>query len=296
MPLLTILCGPPGSGKSTLATDLIENDGDHGAATEYVNQDSQGKGGHWDIFLRAVSERNHIIVDRMGFNRQQRDKYLAHARLNGYRTRILVLHQPYQVCLERIRNRFGKHETIHDEKGARAALGTFFGQYERPQDGEADEIKFIYPEGPKLKAIYSDLDGTLCDVSHRRHYVRPEEGKKKDWASFFREIPNDTVNKPVLAILERFCEDYKIVFCSGRSTNDKKATVEWLDKHVSFPYDLFMRDRSDSRMDAIVKEILLDFEILTRYEIFFCLDDRDQVVKMLRKRGQIVLQVAEGDF
>ena len=57
-----------------------------------------------------------------------------------------------------------------------------------------------------------------------------------------------------------------------------------------------MRDRHDSRMDAIVKEILLDFEILTRYEIFFCLDDRDQVVKMLRSRGQTVLQVAEGDF
>lgn len=295
--LLTLLVGPPGSGKSTLARDLIENDGDHGAATEYVNQDSQGKGGHWDIFLRAVSERNHIIVDRMGFNRQQRDKYLAHARLNGYRTRILVLHQPYQVCLERIRNRFGKHETIHDEKGARAALGTFFGQYERPESGEADEIKFIYPDGPKEKVIICDLDGTLCDVEHRRHHVRPPAGQKKDWPAFFRDIPKDPINTWCKDIIENFAKaGIQTVFCSGRGSNEERNTREWLNKHDLGHFPLYMRDRHDSRQDSIVKEIILDFELLTRYVPYFMIDDRKQVVEMWRKRGFTCLQCDEGDF
>lgn len=51
---LTLLVGPPGSGKSTFAKKRIEEDGDHGAATVYVNQDSQGKQGHQEIFRNAL--------------------------------------------------------------------------------------------------------------------------------------------------------------------------------------------------------------------------------------------------
>lgn len=312
MPKLTILVGPPGSGKSTLARKMANDS----PGLAYVNQDSQGKDGHQEIFKEAIYAARDIIVDRMGFNKQQREKYLMEAKTKGYETEIIVLHQPYAVCLDRVLKRIGNHETIVDEKGARSALQLFFTKYERPQEGEADKITFVYPDGPKPLAIYSDLDGTLCDVLHRRHHVRPPEGTgacnsgtfdpttmtltikpfKKNWAAFFKEIPNDPVNKPVLEVLKKFSDEYRIVFCSGRSTNEKKSTVEWLDKHVTFPYDLHMRDRSDSRMDATVKEILLDFEILTRYDILFCLDDRDQVVKMLRGRGLTVFQVADGDF
>lgn len=314
--LLTVLVGPPGSGKSTLAKDLIQNDGDHGAATVYVNQDSQGKSGHQEIFAKAIAERQHIIVDRMGFSRDQRNRYLDVARKAGYRTKIVVLHQPYQVCLERIRNRFGKHETIHDEKGARAALGTFFGQYQRPLEGEADEIKFVYPDGPKEKVIICDLDGTLCDVEHRRHHVRdmrtPDQLTgveisgdtgtrmppfKKNWPAFFRDIPKDPINTWCKDIIENFAKaGISTVFCSGRGSNEEKATREWLTKHDLGHLPLYMRDRTDSRQDATVKEMILDFELLTRYVPYFMIDDRDQVVKMWRRRGFTCLQCAEGNF
>ena len=45
-----------------------------------------------------------------------------------------------------------------------------------------------------------------------------------------------------------------------------------------------MRRRNDFRQDNIIKEVILDFELLTRYNIEFCLDDRNQVVKMFRDR------------
>lgn len=297
MPKLILLVGPPGSGKSTLAKERINRDGDHGAATAYINQDSQGKNGHQEAFRTAIFNRQDIIVDRMNFNKQQRHDYLTTAKQAGYETEIIVIHQPYQVCLERIRERFGKHETIHDEKGARGALAVFFGKYERPEPGEADLIQFVYPEGPKEKVIVCDLDGTLCDVEHRRHHVRKPDGEKKDWVSFFKEIPNDPINQWCRDIIWNFSDQgIHTVFCSGRSTNEQRHTKEWLEKHGLGHFPLYMRDRHDSRQDSIIKEIILDFELLTRYVPYFMIDDRDQVVQMWRKRGFTCLQCAPGDF
>ena len=100
------------------------------------------------------------------------------AKKNGYATQIVVLHQPYDVCLERCLKREG-HETIKDLNAARSALNMFFSKYERVQDDEADFVQRIWPEGDKPKALWIDLDGTLCDVSHRRHFVRKPDGREE---------------------------------------------------------------------------------------------------------------------
>lgn len=306
MSLLTLLVGPPGSGKSTLANSLINDDGDHGAATVYVNQDTQSKFGHMEVFRNALANGQHIIVDRMNFNKQQRATYISLAKEKGYRVKIRVLHQPYAVCLQRAIAR-QNHPTIQDEKSARAALQTFFTKYERPQPDEADEIEFIYPEGLKSKVIVCDLDGTLCDVEHRRHFVRRPEGEKKDWHGFFLGIKDDPVIPQCADLLRAMSYTHKIVYCSGRPDNYRKLTEEWLwannlgnfyDEHMDWNQvpPLFMRPRNDSRQDDIVKEIILDFEILTRYVPYFMIDDRDQVVQMWRRRGFVCLQIAEGNF
>lgn len=315
---LTLLVGPPGSGKSTLAKPQCAIEG-----AVYINQDSQGREGHLENFKKAISEGKSIVVDRMGFNRDQRNRYLDPAKAAGYETEIIVLHQPYSVCLERVCARTN-HETIKDEASARGALGLFFSKYERVQDNEANKITRIWPDGPKEMAIYSDLDGTLCDVEHRRHFVRPPANTlvgpdgsmvnvfgdldpwpldkplpkfKKNWKNFFKNLSYDPVNKPVMEVLKKFSKDgYSIVYATGRPDNYKRETAIWLHDNDAPVGHLFMRRRDDNRDDDIVKEIILDFEILTRYNVLFCLDDRDQVVRMLRKRGLTVFQVADGDF
>lgn len=300
---LIILVGPPGSGKSTLAK-TYEADG-----YVRVSQDDQGKFGHQDFFAEALRNGSNIVVDRMNFNKQQRDNYTNTARPMGYLIEIVVIHESYETCLRRALSRTD-HPTIKDERGARAALQTFFTKYERPTLEEAHFIHFKYPQGPKPKVIVCDLDGTLCEVEHRRHYVRRPEGEKKDWAGFFREIPNDTVNKPVAETLRALSNRFQVIYCSGRDDNQRQMTVDWLNKHMLreffdhskngqsglYEAPLYMRNRHDSRRDDIVKELILDFEILTRYEPYLMLDDRDQVVKMWRRRGYTCLQVAEGDF
>lgn len=293
MSKLVLLVGPPGSGKSTLAKKY-ESEG-----FVRISQDDQGKGGHQDLFMECVREGKDIVVDRMNFNKQQRGNYLYNEKW-GYDTEIVVLHENYDTCLARALAR-ENHPTIKDEKSARAALSMFFSKYERPEPGEANKITFLYPPGDKPTAIICDLDGTLCDIEHRRHHLSREEGKKPNWRAFFSEMQHDAPNQWCVEILARMSMAHKIVFCSGRPDDYREVTAEWIallnvKAFVRDGLNLFMRQRNDSRQDSIIKEILLDFEILTRYAPYFMIDDRQQVVDMWRKRGYTCLQCASGDF
>jgi gluconate kinase len=292
MKTITVLVGPCGSGKSTLREVMLRND----PSLKYISQDEQGKH-HLDLFKLVLEYGESVIVDRMGFSKQQRDRYLVPAKAAGYRTEIIVLHENSKTCLERVANRKG-HPTIQDAKSAGSALHTFFKGYERPQPSEADEIIFKYPEGLKLPCIVSDIDNTLADATHREHYVNTP-GQKKNWKGFFDAMGEDKVNQWCDNILYRYKDTaYTVLLVSARPDNYRKITESWL-SHNDVHYDeLIMRQRDDFRKDDIVKEIILDFEIKTRFEVVFWLDDRKQVIDKIRSRGVIVLDCAgeKGNF
>lgn len=305
---LVLLVGPPGSGKSTLALEMTQNY--HCPEnTARINQDSQGKDGHKEYFNTAMSAgASLIVIDRMNFNKEQRERYLKPAREAGYETKIIVLQTARHLCFTRMGSR-EDHPTIKDLKSASSAMNTFMKQYERPTKDEADELEFILCNTnssdqrdlvqSKSSCIVVDLDGTLCNVDHRLHHVKRTEDKKPDWKSFFKEIPNDSVNEwcsEIIRMMGTGYETYKIVYASGRPVSYRKETEEWLKKHDLLIGPVFMRERNDFRADTLAKEAILDFCIEPSYNIKFILDDRDQVVRMWRKRGFTCLQVAEGDF
>lgn len=302
MKQLILLAGPPGSGKSTYCEN---ND-----YIDYfrISQDDQGKEGHMRYFLQLIAEGSDIIVDRMNFNKEQRSRYLSVAKANGYATKIVVLHESSATCLKRMAERKG-HPTIQDDKSAKAALHTFMSKYERPTADEADEIEFVYPKGDKPYCIGVDLDGTLCNIEHRLHFVRGEG--KKDWKSFLGNISGDSVNPWCESLINAYKHGSlaQIVYCSGRGSEYRDVTKNWLKENYLFwqcnEFDrigtpihenLYMRERGDHRADTVVKEILLDFEILTRFEPIFFVDDRPSVCRMWRSRGFKCLQIQEKEF
>lgn len=297
-PKLTVLVGPPCSGKSTYAADLIRAWGEPQILTSvYINQDSQGKDEHFVLFKQALNANENIVLDRMNFNKQQRQKYIEIAEFKGYETEIIVLHESKDTCIKRGMNRLETehHGTINTKEDLYSAVNFFFSHYERPTEDEADTVTFKYPEKAiKLRAVVCDIDGTAAKIDHRLHYVQGPG--KRDWKSFFKEMNKDEVNFWCRNILQGLQKDHIIVMCSGRPDSYREVTETWLKEH-KFKYDqLFMRPRDDHRDDSLIKEILLDFEILTRYDVEFTIDDRKRVVDMWRRRGLTCLACAEGEF
>jgi FMN phosphatase YigB (HAD superfamily) len=144
------------------------------------------------------------------------------------------------------------------------------------------------------KVIVFDLDGTICNVDHRRHWVAI---KPKNWAAWDAGLPNDTPNDDIIWMLHTFLDQgAHIILCSGRDSRLRDATVTWLEKHKVYYDALYMRASGDNRKDSIVKVELLH-DIQRDYDWpWLWVDDRDQVVKAIREQGVRVLQVAPGDF
>lgn len=172
--------------------------------------------------------------------------------------------------------------------------------------------------------IIFDLDGTLADCEHRRHFVDPEKnpefshrcsprGKenfqelsgwyhletnkkfKPDWKAFFKACDKD---KPILHTMQvmRALFNYSDFITpaqiwSGRCESVRDKTERWL-QHYGLTYGcLKMRPLGDSTPDDQLKERWLDEALGNGEQVSFVVDDRPKVVRMWRRRGIYVFDV-----
>jgi hypothetical protein len=142
----------------------------------------------------------------------------------------------------------------------------------------------------KPNVYLCDLDGTLCNVSHRRQYVAT---KPRNWDAWNAGLVNDKPNLAVLGIITSLTYYYPLIFVSGRSDDYRKQTEEWLEKYDISYNALYMRKYKDHRDDAIVKGELAD-EIEKEYNILGVFDDRQRVIDMWINRGVFVFDVGQG--
>lgn len=287
---IIILCGPPGSGKSTYSS-LIRQP----FPFIRISQDEQGRD-HLKLFHEAINSGQNIVVDRMNFDKKQRARYLLSAKEAGYETEIVVFHVPKEICQERCRAR-KDHPTIKTEQDVGKATGFFFKSYERVTDDEADKVTRLGWEEAKGKCVTFDIDGTLANIDHRLQYVDKSLGKKH-WKKFSDECVNDSVYEYCVDIFKGFYDArvYSVVCASGRSDEYRKDTTTWLLNNDLHAERLFMRPRDDYRDDTIVKEIILEFELKTRYKELLFVDDRPKVCRMWRSHGYRCLQVQDKEF
>ena len=152
----------------------------------------------------------------------------------------------------------------------------------------------MFGQDGKKRAILCDLDGTLCDISHR--FPLFQAGKQKE---FEAEVLNDSSDKMVGSFLNfaRF-RGYEIVFLSARSEDLRNVTQAWLAEH--FPgferFPVFLKGRKDFRADDQIKREIYNTEVKPRYDVALVLEDRSSVVSMWRELGLKCWQVAAGDY
>ena len=148
------------------------------------------------------------------------------------------------------------------------------------------------------KIVIFDLDGTIADISVRRHLATKDDGRM-NWTIFQdpKNIDLDVPNQKVVDMLDMIdnTDKYQIWILSGRSDVTKDVTINWLSNH-GINYDhLIMRDQDNLYMpDNDLKQSWLNDIGVDNVAMVF--DDRNQVVDMWRANGLTTFQVADGDF
>jgi hypothetical protein len=142
-----------------------------------------------------------------------------------------------------------------------------------------------------------DLDGTLFNVEHRRHFIAT---KPKNWPAFMAGIKNDTPNSAVLEIVWalRFSQSdqsNRVIFCSGREEKHREVSIKKLwECCIESDFDLYMRANGDYRADDLVKLDLLEQMRKDGYDPKAAIDDRKRVCDAWIKAGLFVFDVGQG--
>lgn len=136
-------------------------------------------------------------------------------------------------------------------------------------------------------AIVVDTDGTTA------HHNR----SPYDYARCYTDTADDSMRMLLRIIYEQGAYDtIKILGMSGRPDTWRDMTIDWY-KQNQIPFDeLYMRPAGDSRNDADIKQEMVNNHIRGKYNVLMWFDDRDRVVRRLRKLNIKVSQVAFGDF
>ena len=140
-----------------------------------------------------------------------------------------------------------------------------------------------------------DIDGTLADLSHRLHHIQKTP---KDWTGFFADCDRDSPIPEIVSVAQSLKNSgFMIVLITGRSSEIRNKTQDWLRVYGVPWHALYMRKAGDHREDSVVKEELLE-EVLkfSNGPVVGVFEDRQQVVDMYRSRGLRVFQVAPGNF
>jgi len=154
-----------------------------------------------------------------------------------------------------------------------------------------------------MKTIVIDLDGTLCDSSHRDHHAR-----NGDWNQFHVLLAEDKPHQDVLwfiDLLHNATDEVELIGCTGRNERYRIATERWLMEHGALLDCVLMRPDHDFRPDHELKIEMLeawheqtsgDDPWPVQDRVAFILDDREKVVEVWRDAGYNCWQVRPGNF
>lgn len=279
---LVILRGPSATGKSTIAQRY------RGMGYVWVNKDTiradnptfSEREVHETVMAQmtnAVVNGQNIVNDNVNFSQKTINGYVNFAIKHGYEWTIINTGSDVRfetaVFRDYIRGTHG---------GRSVGQSVIATQY----------IDFGYFKPYIAPTVNIENDGTIADITHRRHHVA---GDKKDWGLFFSAMKDDTPNQPVTDTLNLYyTAKYNVILSSGRPANYRAVTEAWLNRY-GIPYDvLFMRKFNDARPDVIVKQEMYNTYIKPYFPVKCVYDDRPSVCRMWRFNGLHVFNCGDG--
>jgi beta-phosphoglucomutase-like phosphatase (HAD superfamily) len=147
----------------------------------------------------------------------------------------------------------------------------------------------------KPKAVVWDLDGTLSDDRARAHYVEVEQGRARDWESYFDAIDQDPPIAASMEILQAMrAHGSRVVFLTGRPDYTREKTEKWLRANGLDEYDrLVMRPAGERRPAGYFKAEAVA-ALREEYELVCAFEDRIDVADALRLAGVPVFLYGAG--
>lgn len=138
------------------------------------------------------------------------------------------------------------------------------------------------------KIYVFDVDGTLMDINHRRHFV--EDEKTRDFKAFFNAMPFDTPRPEIFDIAHALnTPSNELIIVSGRNERHREITEIQLDG-LSYR-QLILRPDNNYEPDYVFKQSVLDMLIESDLKPDLVFDDRPSVIEMWRKNGIACLDV-----
>lgn len=146
----------------------------------------------------------------------------------------------------------------------------------------------------KKDIIIFDLDGVLCDITHRLPLIECANPK---WEDFYLACKYDKIIPATQKIFWAMQQmGYKSILMSGRGEIARKRTERWLSDALIYPYEkLYLRPNGDHSADWALKSEWYERADL-KDRVLCVFEDRLSVVKMWRAKGLTVFQNAEGNF
>jgi len=296
-----ILRGLPASGKTTWAKALIYNslnkkfikrvnkDELRTMFDNYIfsNKNEKFVNNIQEAAIKLVLEQgNNVIIDNTHITNESVKK--LHETLSSLNIDLMVIEKCFNVALEECITKNSLRSGL--SKVPETAITDMAKKLnnKKLEDKQTFYKKTIVEFDKSLpSAIICDLDGTLAIIGDRSPY----DARDCD----LKDFPNIPV---VQCINAMHAAGMMIIFMSGRDEKYKSETVRFIDNTISsqIKYELHMRSYDDIRKDSIVKSELYFNNVHNKYDILFCLDDRNQICNFWRSIGLTCFQVAEGNF
>lgn len=303
-PVVRVLTGLPASGKSTAAKELPGlrvNLDDIRAMMGWTSHQSWSKDKEavaietmLSMIEAAVEGGHDVVVDNTHLT--ARLPGLMRRRVGGRASFEVVSfhHISIEECIAR--------DAARDRSVGEVAIRKMAKTSNKWK--LTDEYLNIWPDveeiGPRViglpECIIVDLDGTAAIHTTRGPYdaERCDEDSVDDAVS-------DIVHGYAYSMSSQNYLPHKVIFLSGREGTEtiRKKTETWLLNEFGssdLDFELHMREEGDSRPDFIVKYELFNQHVRGKFNPFYALDDRDQVVRLWRELGLKCLQVSYGNF